>query len=81
MGASVGGSGCNVDYAGFRRLARAPGVAAFARGAGLMQYAEFERISLKGHPELNEKWVQERIAERGPVRDDPDYDFPIGVCG
>ncbi len=28
-----------------------------------MQYAKFERISLKNHPEFNEKWVQERIAE------------------
>ena len=26
-------------------------------------YAKFEQISLKGHPELNERWVQDRIAE------------------
>lgn len=26
-------------------------------------YAKFEPISLKGHPELNERWVQDRIAE------------------
>jgi len=28
-----------------------------------LKYAKFERLSLKGHPELDEKWVQERIAE------------------
>ncbi|MCK4516610.1 MAG: hypothetical protein KAU31_15220 [Spirochaetaceae bacterium] len=28
-----------------------------------MEYARFEPISLKNHPELTEKWVQERIAE------------------
>ncbi len=27
-----------------------------------MEYVIFERISLKNHPELNEQWVQERIA-------------------
>jgi len=26
-------------------------------------YARFETISLKGHPELDERWVQDRIAE------------------
>lgn len=26
-------------------------------------YAKFETVSLKGHPELNERWVQDRIAE------------------
>jgi hypothetical protein len=30
--------------------------------AGL-QYTRHERISLKGHPELGEKWLQDRIAE------------------
>jgi len=28
-----------------------------------MDYAKFEKISIKSHPELNEKWVQDRIAE------------------
>lgn len=28
-----------------------------------MEYAKFEKISLKNHPELNERWVQDRIAE------------------
>lgn len=28
-----------------------------------MEFAKFEKISLKSHPELNEQWVQERIAE------------------
>jgi hypothetical protein len=28
-----------------------------------MGYVKFEKISLKNHPELNERWVQERIAE------------------
>lgn len=28
-----------------------------------MDYARFERINLKTHPTLNEKWVQDRIAE------------------
>ena len=28
-----------------------------------MDYAKFEKISLKNHPEFNEKWVQARIAE------------------
>ena len=28
-----------------------------------MSYVKFEKISLKNHPELNERWVQERIAE------------------
>lgn len=28
-----------------------------------LKYSKPERISLKGHPELNERWVQERIAE------------------
>jgi hypothetical protein len=28
-----------------------------------MQFAKFEKISLKNHPELNERWVQDRIAE------------------
>lgn len=28
-----------------------------------MEYVKFERISLKNHPQLDERWVQERIAE------------------
>ena len=28
-----------------------------------MGYMKFEKISLKNHPQLNERWVQERIAE------------------
>jgi len=28
-----------------------------------MEYATFERLSLKQHPDLNERWVQDRIAE------------------
>ncbi len=28
-----------------------------------MEYVKFEKISIKGHPILNEKWVQERIGE------------------
>lgn len=28
-----------------------------------MEFAKFEKISLKTHPELNERWVQDRIAE------------------
>ena len=29
----------------------------------MSDYVKFEKISLKNHPDLNEKWVQERIAE------------------
>lgn len=29
----------------------------------MKEFVKFERIWLRGHPELNEKWVQERIAE------------------
>lgn len=28
-----------------------------------MEYVKFEKVSLKNHPQLNERWVQERIAE------------------
>lgn len=28
-----------------------------------MEFAKFEKISIKNHPELNERWVQDRIAE------------------
>jgi len=28
-----------------------------------MKYTKFERISIKAHPELNERWVQDRISE------------------
>ena len=28
-----------------------------------MEYVKFERVSIKGHPILDEKWVQERIGE------------------
>lgn len=28
-----------------------------------LEYVNFEKVSLKDHPELNEKWVQDRIAE------------------
>ncbi len=28
-----------------------------------MEYVKFEKLSLEKHPELNEKWVQDRIAE------------------
>jgi hypothetical protein len=28
-----------------------------------MAYAKFDRIVMKGHPEFNERWVQDRIAE------------------
>jgi len=28
-----------------------------------MEFTKFEKISLKNHPELNERWVQDRIAE------------------
>jgi len=28
-----------------------------------MDYAKFEKVSIKTHPELNERWVQDRIAE------------------
>ena len=27
-----------------------------------MEFAKFEKISLKNHPELDERWVQERIS-------------------
>jgi hypothetical protein len=30
---------------------------------GQMEFAKFEKISIKNHPELNERWVQDRIAE------------------
>jgi hypothetical protein len=30
---------------------------------GSLKYVKPERVSLLKHPELNEKWVQERIAE------------------
>ena len=29
----------------------------------MVNYLKAEKISLKNHPELNEKWVQDRIAE------------------
>jgi hypothetical protein len=29
----------------------------------MMEFAKFEKVSIKGHAELNEAWVQERIAE------------------
>lgn len=28
-----------------------------------MEFAKFEKISIRNHPELNERWVQDRIAE------------------
>lgn len=28
-----------------------------------LEFVQFEKVSLKDHPELNEKWVQDRIAE------------------
>ncbi|GMV36311.1 MAG: hypothetical protein AMXMBFR61_08190 [Fimbriimonadales bacterium] len=28
-----------------------------------MQVAKFESLSIRNHPELNERWVQDRIAE------------------
>jgi len=28
-----------------------------------MEYVKFEKVSIKGHPSLDEKWVQERIGE------------------
>ena len=28
-----------------------------------MEFAKFEKISIKNHPELNERWVQDRIAD------------------
>lgn len=28
-----------------------------------MDYVKFERVSLKNHPEFNEQWVQDKIAE------------------
>jgi hypothetical protein len=28
-----------------------------------MDYAKFEKISIKNHPEINERWVQDKIAE------------------
>jgi len=28
-----------------------------------MEYVKFEKVSLKNHPQLNERWLQERIAE------------------
>ena len=28
-----------------------------------MEYRKFEKLSLKHHPELSERWVQDRIAE------------------
>ena len=31
------------------------------------EFAEFERISIKSHPELDERWVQERIADKPPM--------------
>ncbi len=34
-----------------------------------MKYSKFEKISMKIHPELNEKWVQERIAEDPSILD------------
>lgn len=35
----------------------------------IMQYVKFEKISLKNHPEFNEKWVQDRIAEDPSILD------------
>lgn len=32
-----------------------------------MNYSKFEKLSLKGHPILNEKWVQDRIAEEPSI--------------
>jgi len=28
-----------------------------------MEFAKFEPVSIRNHPELNERWVQDRIAE------------------
>jgi hypothetical protein len=28
-----------------------------------MEFAKFEAISIHNHPEMNERWVQDRIAE------------------
>jgi len=28
-----------------------------------MEYVKFEKVWLKNYPQLNERWVQERIAE------------------
>jgi hypothetical protein len=28
-----------------------------------MEFAKFESVSIQNHPELNERWVQDRIAE------------------
>ncbi len=28
-----------------------------------MEYVKFEKVSIKSHPTLDEKWVQERIGE------------------
>ena len=37
---------------------------AFEKGeTGHMEFAKFEKISLKNHPDLDEKWVQDRITE------------------
>jgi len=32
-----------------------------------MEYVRFERVWLKNHPDLNERWVQERIAEEPTI--------------
>lgn len=32
-----------------------------------LQYVKFEKVSIKHHPEFNEAWVQERIAEDPPI--------------
>jgi hypothetical protein len=37
--------------------------AAFTPIEGHMKYVKPDRIVLKGHPELNERWVQDRLAE------------------
>ena len=32
-----------------------------------MEFAKFETISIRNHPELNERWIQDRIAEDPPI--------------
>ncbi len=36
------------------------------RGNTTMEYVKFARIILKNHAQLNERWVQERIANDPP---------------
>jgi len=46
-----------------RRAGRARAVLGTAEGMSQLTYQRPERVSLREHPDFDEKWVQDRIAE------------------